>query len=190
MLINYMISSFFQKNSSKQVLLESHVSSSNSFESWGGPFLRGQYLDTRSDQLEPDLGVRPREPVSPKKRVASAFQQLKYCAARRATSDQQKRRETEPRRIALPDHDSSSICVSSAATSISWKNVGPRGGGCVTRLENTIDRRETPNRRILEHILPRRQMNQTDIRIFIRNLLIVVFVHVTILWLVLLADTW
>lgn len=116
-----------------------NVSSSNSFESWGGPFLRGQYLDTRSDQLEPDLGVRPREPVSPKKRVASAFQQLKYCAARRATSDQQKRRETEPRRIALPDHDSSSICVSSAATSISWKNVGPRGGGCVTRLENTID---------------------------------------------------
>lgn len=38
MLINYAISSFFQKNSSKQVLLESHVSSSNSFEGdrfWG-----------------------------------------------------------------------------------------------------------------------------------------------------------
>ena len=66
------------------------------------------------------IGVWPRETGVPEEACRFRVPAIKILRLKR-------REETESRRIALPDHDSSSICVSSPATSISRKNA--RAGG-------------------------------------------------------------
>ena len=104
------------------------------------------------------IGVWPRETGVPEEACRFRVPAIKILRLKR-------REEIESRRIALPDHDSSSICVSSPATSISRKNA--RAGGYVTRLENTIRSKDPRALFFFER-------STSFIRIFIRNSSIVV----------------